>query len=641
MDTTAQCLHFLVGGEFTKGCSVMRIEAPLFLWMGCCVLIVTTLIFLTRLFYLSHPIITTLKRLTRKIGEIQPINRPLDGVGLEELRLLMQDEKLVADAWGEFDETLLVHRDERQEFIFNTGQADEYFSKEALLGGRINLSFYAAYPGILTSVGLLLTFVAILYGLSGIRLDGVEGGKIVGVETLVTSLSGKFISSICALGLAVIFTFIEKRRESLLSESVHGFIRALNRKLSRRPAEHILQLIQRDISEQSIAFRQFGTDLSGHLKESFSESMGPHFQKVAEAVEELRRQKSESLTDSLAQVVSEFKGALMGSTNSEFKTLETTLAKTAETLNVMNVQSKESQTKMSEVLESLDAAISKQSSAGQEHLSRLATTMELVIDKLQNAASESSTTLSSSVASMIQQLKEGFSEQSAEMVRRNEELASLMRMMMEQVQSSLNQSSSSVSSTAQTLMERSSEFTTKAADQLNSLLDQQTLNAKAIVDARASLNDALNIFREAISEGAATLDGMGLASSSVKDGMSILNNTLKNLEGTQDKATDLVSLVDRNANNLSSVIDSQAEIVTKYESIVRELDRSLSSVLTQVTSSIENYSSRVKTSLQETLSQFDNHLTNATAKLGGTVQDLSESLEELVDLAARSKEASS
>ncbi len=99
--------------------------------------------------------------------------------------------------------------------------------------------------------------------------------------------------------------------------------------------------------------------------------------------------------------------------------------------------------------------------------------------------------------------------------------------------------------------------------------------------------------------------------------------------------------MDRNANNLSSVIDSQAEIVTKYESIVRELDRSLSSVLTQVTSSIENYSSRVKTSLQETLSQFDNHLTNATAKLGGTVQDLSESLEELVDLAARSKEASS
>jgi methyl-accepting chemotaxis protein len=640
VDTTGQCLGFLSRGEFTKGCSVLGIEAPLFLWVGCFVLFVTTFIFLFRLFYLSHPIITTLKRLTRKIGEIQPINRPLDGVGLEELRLLMQDEKLVADAWGEFDETLLVHRDERQEFIFNTGQADDYFSKEALLGGRINLSFYAAYPGILTSVGLLLTFVAILYGLSGIKLDGGEAGKIVGVETLVTSLSGKFISSICALGLAVIFTFVEKRRESLISESVHGFIRALNRKLSRRPAEHILQLIQRDISEQSIAFRQFGTDLSGHLKESFSESMGPHFQKVAEAVEELRRQKSESITDSLAQVVSEFKGALMGSTNSEFKSLESTLARTAETLNVMNSQSKASQEKMSEVLESLDAAISKQSSTGQEHLARLATTMEMVIDKLQNAASESSTTLGASVASMIQQLKAGFSEQSAEMARRNDELASLMRVMIEQFQSSLNQSSSSVSSTAQTLMEKSSEFTTKATDQIISVLEQQTLNAQAIADARVSLNDALNIFREAISEGAATLDGMGSASSSVKDGMSILNNALKSLEGTQDKATDLVSLVDKNANNLRSVIDSQAEIVTKYESVVRELDRSLSSVLMQVTSSIENYSSKVKSSLQDTLSQFDEHLTNATSKLGGTVQDLSESLEDLVDLASRSKGAS-
>ena len=34
---------------------------------------------------------------------------------------------------------------------------------------------------------------------------------------------------------------------------------------------------------------------------------------------------------------------------------------------------------------------------------------------------------------------------------------------------------------------------------------------------------------------------------------------------------------------------------------------------------------------------FDNHLGNATAKLGGTVQDLSESLEDLVELASKSK----
>ncbi len=322
------------------------IASPLFLWTGCLFIFLLTLFFCILLLIKSAPVVNALNKLTKQINSIEPRNRALDGVGLEQLREIMLTSPLVADAWAEFEETLLIHTDGNAQQVFNTRQADAYFSQEAILGGRIHMRLYSAIPGILTSIGLLLTFIAILIGLSHIHPDPASQGKLKGVEELVYSLSGKFISSICALGLAVFFTFFEKRIEIRLSQSIHGFIKALNKRFARKPAEHILQLIQKDISEQSIAFRQFGADLSGHLKESFSEGMGPHFQKVAEAVEELKKHKSESLTDSLGHIISEFKSALLGSTNTEFKTLESTLNKTADLMSSMNEQSKLSQDKM-------------------------------------------------------------------------------------------------------------------------------------------------------------------------------------------------------------------------------------------------------------------------------------------------------
>lgn len=618
---------------------IFGISSPLFLWTGCLILILISLIQAIRLLSESVPIIRSLSRITRDIREIEPKDRAIDGVGLDQLSKLMNGSRLLSGAWQEFEETLLVSRDETSGEVFNTEQADGYFSEDSILAGRVNMRFYSAFPGILTSIGLLLTFIAILIGLSHIQPDPSAQGKLVGVEALVYSLSGKFISSICALLLAVSFTFLEKRQAKSMSRAVHRFVRILNSRFNRKSTEHILQLIQKDIAEQSIAFRQFGGDLSGRLKESFNEGMGPHFQKVAEALDELKKQKSESIVDSLGQVISEFKSALMGSANSEFKVLETTLSRTAEVMSAMNEQSRQSQDKMSEVIQSLDAAVSKQSSTGQEHVARLANTMEIVIEKLQTATTESSGSLVSSVASLLEKIQQNSASQMNDINRRNEEISLLMKGMLDQVQNSLNNSSSSVKETVNGVMQKSSEWTEKTTINLNAILEEQSKNIQAIHDARSSLNEALATFRSAVSDGSKTLNDMGTTSTSVKDGVSSLNSAVNNLAKSQDRVSDLATLVERNAQNLQSVIDRQSEIVNKYEQVVRELDRSMSNVLTQVTSSIENYSSRVKSSLETTLGQFDNHLGDATAKLGGTVRDLSESLEDLVELAQKSRGA--
>lgn len=61
-----------------------------------------------------------------------------------------------------------------------------------------------ALPGWLTAIGLLTTFLAILLGLQGVKV--LTNLEVRGIGGLVNGLSGKFFSSIVALGCAISIT---------------------------------------------------------------------------------------------------------------------------------------------------------------------------------------------------------------------------------------------------------------------------------------------------------------------------------------------------------------------------------------------------------------------------------------------------
>jgi hypothetical protein len=65
-------------------------------------------------------------------------------------------------------------------------------------------SLAEALPGWLTAIGLLTTFIAILLGLQGVKV--LSNLEVRGIGGLVNGLSGKFFSSIIALGCAITIT---------------------------------------------------------------------------------------------------------------------------------------------------------------------------------------------------------------------------------------------------------------------------------------------------------------------------------------------------------------------------------------------------------------------------------------------------
>ncbi|HWB83415.1 MAG TPA: hypothetical protein VG675_04695 [Bryobacteraceae bacterium] len=129
--------------------------------------------------------------------------------------------------WSALDEALEFYEGTGGEGgWFLTQPATEILTEDDLVTPFYHSSFHQAVPGILTALGLLATFTAILVALAGVSYNARNPSQpVTGIDALINGLAGKFLSSILALILSMVFTFVEKkycerqidrRREELL-----------------------------------------------------------------------------------------------------------------------------------------------------------------------------------------------------------------------------------------------------------------------------------------------------------------------------------------------------------------------------------------------------------------------------------------
>lgn len=616
------------------------ISAPTLLWGVCIAIVVFAIWQICRLCGDVRRLKNRFYGLTKKLRAIPPVDKAIDPIGLEPFREVMQQDQTLREPWDEFEETLLFIKNETSgtETVHNTRQADEFFKEDAIIGPNINLRWYASLPGIFTSIGLASTFIAILLGLASVH---VNNGDVAGIDGLVNNLSGKFITSIAALLSAVIFTIIEKRLVNNIHQAYQGFIEIFNCRFARMPAERLLQDIRHDIQQQSIAFRQFGTDLSGHLKESLREGMGPMTQRLVEAIEKLELQKSESMETAVGGMLDEFKSKLMGSTSSEFQSLAGTLAQTVALLEQMNQAGQKSQAQTAEMIATFDHLIKRQSAAGEETLSALSNTLEGILIKLHDASATSATSLSQSMATVLERIEQATTNQLNVNAQRTEALMALTQQTVREMQEMLAHSSTTVESTVSGLIDRSSTTSQQTAESMALVIAEQNKTVEAIGAARTHLTEALNTFRDSVQHGADTLRQIENGSKSVSDGLTTIHLVTSKMATIQEYLQALSASIEGNTKSLTQgmhqVTDRLSRTVSEAERAFGELDKSIGGVLRQVNSNLENYSASVKSHLEKTIAQFDATLTNATKKLGGTVQALEENLENIVELAQRAK----
>lgn len=192
----------------------LGILAPLFIWVGACLLLLGTIVFLGRLFWIIFRESRLHGRIVTRLKEIRGANPLIAGDGLsiaafDSVEQLFEASEPLQQAWRGFQRQVLVVRNlSGEDRVYSSDSADNAFNESAVIDSRLNRNFYSSVPGLVTGVGLLLTFIAILYALKELHFTPDE--RIEGIKDLVTGLSGKFVSSVAALFAASLFLLFEK-----------------------------------------------------------------------------------------------------------------------------------------------------------------------------------------------------------------------------------------------------------------------------------------------------------------------------------------------------------------------------------------------------------------------------------------------
>jgi hypothetical protein len=143
----------------------------------------------------------------------------------------------------------------------------EILREESVTERYYHGSFYQAVPGILTGLGLMLTFISILVALTGLHVSVANNTEtVVGIKELIEGLAGKFVSSIIGLALSIAFVLIERKWcERRLSNAYEDLLEAASRLIPAITATRIQLDVQALAARQAASLEGLNTKIAAFL----------------------------------------------------------------------------------------------------------------------------------------------------------------------------------------------------------------------------------------------------------------------------------------------------------------------------------------------------------------------------------------
>lgn len=210
---------------------------PNVIWVFCAVLLMGFFWQLITMQVSRNRLRKQLRTLNNSLTELADANRkaPQGGLTAEQLdgyRVALDElDGLPREWWTRIDHSiaLYIDQEERDGWVL-TERPRNLLSYDFVIGQNFHAAIFGAVPGILTGLGLTGTSLAILWALYGVHYDEFNTLKpVTGMEGLINGLSGKFLSSIIALLLSIVFTLREKHIVRSLRHSYDVLMSAISK----------------------------------------------------------------------------------------------------------------------------------------------------------------------------------------------------------------------------------------------------------------------------------------------------------------------------------------------------------------------------------------------------------------------------
>jgi ABC-type transporter Mla subunit MlaD len=607
----------------------LSVQAPHFIWVVAILLIIGTFVGIFRLWRNVSSLTRTFDAASNKLHELfsskldssQSTPSGLTANEVKSLASFFEDAsqpRSIRDAWIDYRPQLVKRTsiNSGEEFWSASG-AEKSFSESTLLSGQFNHEKFKALPGILTGVGLLFTFIAILVALSGVK---VADGQVSGVDLLISGLSGKFLSSIVALFCATTFVMVEKwqfhklqvshvRLSSTLDRiipqlsatqvlvDISGSISQLNSDTSERfvGLKNEFGAMGKNVESLNVSVQDLGTSLVPILIQGVGESVNPTINKMVETIEELNKflrraeenrnnQLSETVTGLLSQLKEDlskvfgemsgnFKESLTGSTHGQFENVSQTLGQTASLLGSMNSQFESSQSALQHVM--------------------------------------------SDVSITMQQLMTGLSSQVEHLGR--------------QMSDTVRENSQNAVSAAQGVVTQVNELSAANEQRLEQLLAIHDTQLTRVEETSASLAGVIGEFNRLVAGLRQTSETSAASVAGITTAATLIGEAATRASGVHQQLQLISERVKESQEHQETVWRGISDNLGNYQNLFKQTEGSATSLLGQIGTNLTNYQEVTQNGFNGLVQAADQHFTNAVQRLKGTVDELGDVLEDLTE----------
>ena len=229
--------------------------------------------------------------------------KPAKPESLPHLETEFDGNSELAEVWHEFQNSLITRepKENQEKIVYKTDEAALFFSEERLLGQYMNLRFWNSVPALLVGLGILGTFVGLVWGLlpfSSIDFQQTENIRSA-IQSLLSGVSTAFVTSVWGMLLSLLFNWIEKSCIGWVSSKIAVLQRTLDQLFTLTTQEEIAFRQEDELAQQTQALKAFSTDLANEIKSAMAQGRQEIITEFRNAPETFSNAIGEQLTPSL------------------------------------------------------------------------------------------------------------------------------------------------------------------------------------------------------------------------------------------------------------------------------------------------------------------------------------------------------
>lgn len=184
------------------------------------------------------------------------------------------------------------------------GDIEEYLNEEDV-DEHIHKRLLEMVPDIFTSLGIIGTFVGLVWGLKNFEPSNYEA-MTTSVASLVDGIKVAFLTSIYGIAMSIVYSCGMKSEYSSLTSNLQSFLDRFHTYVMPTAESESMNILVASQKNQTAAMEQMAEKFSVQMADSFEKVITPTFQKMNDSLDVLVNSVTKCQEDAIKEILDTF-----------------------------------------------------------------------------------------------------------------------------------------------------------------------------------------------------------------------------------------------------------------------------------------------------------------------------------------------